>query len=206
MTLAQRINGALRPLPAWPLYLLGTLPVLWLFWAGATGGLGVDPVKAIEHRLGLWGLWWLIATLAVTPLMRFAGIRLLKFRRAMGLMGFYYILTHLLVWLVLDVQILAQIWADILKRPYITIGMAGFLLMLPLALTSNDWALRRMGGAAWRRLHRLTYLAVPLGAVHFVMLVKGWQIEPLVYLAAVAALLALRLRLRRRALSGAKAV
>ncbi|MFV0335988.1 MAG: protein-methionine-sulfoxide reductase heme-binding subunit MsrQ [Tropicimonas sp.] len=196
----------MRRLPAWPLYLLGAVPVFWLFWRGVQGGLGVDPVKAIEHRLGLWGLWWLIASLAITPLMRLTGLRLLKFRRAIGLTGFFYIVAHLLVWLVLDVQILSQIWADILKRPYITVGMAAFGLLIPLALTSNDWSLRRLGPVRWRRLHRLSYLAIPLGAVHFTMLVKGWQIEPLIYLAAIVAILALRLRRRKPARAAGAAV
>ena len=187
------INRFLKWIPSWPLYPLGALPVIWLFWQGVTGGLGVDPVKAIEHRLGLWGLWLLIAGLAIKPLGRFGGLRLIKFRRAIGLLAFFYILTHLLVWLILDVQIPAQIWADILKRPYITIGMAAFLLMLPLALTSNNWSLRKLGPVRWRQLHKLTYIVVPLGAVHFVMVVKGWQLEPVYYLSAILALLALRL-------------
>ncbi len=198
MALVDGINGAVKRLPSWPLYLLGAVPVVWLFWQGLTGGLGVDPTKVIEHKLGLWGLWLLIAGLAITPLQRFAGLRLIKFRRAIGLLAFFYILTHLLVWLVLDVQIPAQIWADILKRPYITIGMAAFLMMLPLAITSNNWSLRKLGPVRWRGLHKLTYLLVPLGAVHFVMVVKGWQMEPLYYLAVVIALLALRLRPSRR--------
>jgi sulfoxide reductase heme-binding subunit YedZ len=198
MSVAQRINAALKPVPAWPLYVLGAVPVVWLFWQGLTGGLGVDPTKAIEHRLGLWGLWLLIAGLAVTPLARFTGIRLIRYRRAIGLLAFFYILIHLLVWLVLDVQIPAQIWADIVKRPYITIGMVGFVLMLPLALTSNNWSLRRLGPLRWRALHRLTYIVVLLGAVHFVMVVKGWQMEPFWYLAVVLALLATRVRLARR--------
>ncbi|SDK71048.1 sulfoxide reductase heme-binding subunit YedZ [Aliiruegeria lutimaris] len=201
----EAMNKALRRVPAWPLYPLGALPVLWLFWQGVQGGLGVDPAKAIEHRLGLWGLWLLIAGLAVTPLGRFAGLRLIKFRRAIGLLAFFYILTHLLVWLVLDVQIPAQIWADIVKRPYITIGMAAFVMMVPLALTSNNWSLRKLGPVRWRRLHRLTYILVPLGAVHFVMVVKGWQMEPFYYLGIVLVLLVLRLvptaiPARRRAL------
>lgn len=206
MGLVAAANGGMRRLPAWPLYLLGAVPVFWLFWRGVQGGLGVDPVKAIEHRLGLWGLWWLIASLAITPLMRLTGLRLLKFRRAIGLLGFFYIVVHLLVWLVLDVQILSQIWADILKRPYITVGMAAFGLLIPLALTSNDWSLRRLGPVRWRRLHRLSYLAIPLGAVHFTMLVKGWQIEPLIYLAAIVAILALRLRRRKPARAAGAAV
>ncbi|MBY6092794.1 protein-methionine-sulfoxide reductase heme-binding subunit MsrQ [Maritimibacter alkaliphilus] len=197
MTLVDRLNRATRRVPAWPLYILGALPPVWLIWAGFTGQLGVDPVKDMEHQMGEWGLWLLIAGLAITPLQRFVGLRLVKYRRAVGLLAFFYILLHLLIWLVLDVQIPSQIVADILKRPYITIGMAAFALLLPLALTSNNWSIRRMG-SGWRRLHKLVYPAVLLGAVHFVLLVKGFQIEPLLYLAAIIALLALRLRRPRR--------
>ena len=197
MTLVDRLNRATRRVPAWPLYILGALPPVWLIWAGFTGQLGVDPVKDMEHQMGEWGLWLLIAGLAITPLQRLVGLRLVKYRRAVGLLAFFYILLHLLIWLVLDVQIPSQIVADILKRPYITIGMAAFALLLPLALTSNNWSIRRMG-SGWRRLHKLVYPAVLLGAVHFVLLVKGFQIEPLLYLAAIIALLALRLRRPRR--------
>ncbi|MCA0921504.1 protein-methionine-sulfoxide reductase heme-binding subunit MsrQ [Pseudooceanicola nanhaiensis] len=197
MALVDRLNRATRRVPAWPLYLLGALPPVWLIWAGFAGQLGVDPVKEMEHQMGEWGLWLLIAGLAITPLQRFVGLRLVKYRRAIGLLAFFYILLHLLIWLVLDVQIPSQIVADILKRPYITIGMAAFVLLLPLALTSNNWSIRRMG-SGWRKLHKLVYPAVLLGAVHFVMLVKGFQIEPLLYLAAIVALLALRLRRPRR--------
>ena len=199
MALADRLNAAARRLPPPALYLAGLIPVVWVFWAGATGRLGVEPIEAIEHRLGLWGLWLLIAGLCVTPLRRFAGVNLLRFRRAIGLLAFFYIFLHLAVWLVLDVQILSEIWADIVKRPYITIGMAGFAAMLPLALTSNNLAVRKLGAAAWQRLHRLTYAVALLGALHFVMLAKGWQLEPILYLLAVLALLGLRAIPRRRA-------
>ena len=196
--LVQSLNGSLRRFPTWPVYVIGALPPLWYLYLGFTGGLGVEPIKELEHRLGLLGLQMLIVTLAVTPLRRFTGISLLKFRRALGLLAFYYITCHLLVWLVLDVQILSEIWADIVKRPYITIGMAGFVLLLPLAVTSNNWSVRRMGAPSWRRLHQLSYLAAILGAVHFVMLVKGWQIEPLLYLGAVIGLLLARIPGARR--------
>jgi len=200
--LAQSINGALRRVPTWPVYLIGALPPFWYLYLGFTGGLGVEPITELEHRLGLLGLQMLIAVLAVTPLRRFTGISLIKFRRALGLLAFYYIACHLLVWLVLDVQILSQIWADILKRPYITIGMAGFVLLLPLAATSNNWSIRRMGPMAWKRLHQLSYLAAILGSVHYVMLVKGWQIEPLLYLGAIIVLLLARLPgVKRRAIA-----
>ena len=193
--LAQTINTRLRPLPDWPLYGLAVLPPAWLLWQGLTGGLGPDPVKAMEHQMGLWGLQVLIASLAVTPVRRFTGVSLLKFRRALGLIGFAYILLHLMVWLALDFQFFwGEIWADIVKRPYITVGMAGFALLIPLAATSWTGAIRRMGGAAWQRLHRLAYPAILLGGVHYLWLVKGWQAEPILYLAGIVGLLLLRLR------------
>ncbi|MFV2053806.1 protein-methionine-sulfoxide reductase heme-binding subunit MsrQ [Aliiroseovarius sp. YM-037] len=191
------LNNSLRRVPAWTLYIVGAIPFVWLVIQLFTGALGVDPVKVMEHRLGELGLQFLVVGLAVTPLRKFTGINIVKFRRPIGVVAFFYILAHLLVWLLLDIQLLwGQIWADILKRPYITIGMAGFLLLLPLALTSNNWSVRKLGPVKWRKLHRLTYLAIPIGAIHFVMVVKGWQVEPFIYLAVVLALLALRIRLR----------
>ncbi|EPX83348.1 protein-methionine-sulfoxide reductase heme-binding subunit MsrQ [Salipiger mucosus] len=195
--LADRINGWLRRLPVWMLYALAPVPAIWLLWLGLTGGLGVEPIEALEHELGELALQLLIAGLCITPLRRFAGVNLLRFRRAVGLIAFLYVVLHLLVWLVLDVQDLGRIWADILKRPYITVGMGAFLLMLPLALTSNNRAVRALG-RRWQRLHRLTYGVVLLAALHFVMARKGFQVEPLLYAGAILALLALRLVPRRR--------
>ncbi len=198
MPLATAINGATRRVPVWAVWLAGLAPVPWLVWQAATGGLGVEPVEALEHRLGELALQILIASLAVTPLRRHLGVNLIRFRRALGLLAFAYVALHLAVWLLLDVQTLSRVWEDIVKRPYITVGMAGFLLLLPLAITSNDWSVRRLGAAGWRRLHRLAYPAAILGAVHYVMLARGVQLEPLLYLAAILGLLALRLRLPRR--------
>ncbi|WP_349376412.1 protein-methionine-sulfoxide reductase heme-binding subunit MsrQ [Pseudophaeobacter sp.] len=186
------INTALRRIPTWVLYLLGSLYPVWLLYLGMTGGLGADPVKALEHELGERALQLLILGLAVTPLRRFVGVNLIRFRRALGLLTFTYVALHLLVWLLLDVQIVSQILADIAKRPYITIGMAGFVLMVPLALTSNDASVKRLG-RKWKRLHLLTYPAAFLGGLHYVMLAKGFQIEPLIYLTVIVVLLALRL-------------
>ncbi|KIC13409.1 protein-methionine-sulfoxide reductase heme-binding subunit MsrQ [Leisingera sp. ANG-Vp] len=186
------VNQLLRRLPVWAVYLIGALPAPWLFYQGLTGGLGVEPIKALEHEYGELALQLLILTLAVSPLRRLLGLNLMKFRRAIGLLCFFYVLCHLLVWLVLDVQIVSQILADIAKRPYITIGMGAFVLMLPLAVTSNNLSVRKLG-RNWPRLHRLTYAAGLLGAVHFVMLAKGFQIEPLIYLGLMLLLLVLRL-------------
>jgi len=191
---APAVNGALRRVPVWAVYLAGTLPLAWIIWLLFSGGLGIDPVKEIEHRLGKIGLQLIVAGLAVTPLRRFAGLNLLRFRRAIGVLAFSYVVLHLAAWLVLDMALLwGQLLGDIVKRPYLTLGMAALLLLVPLAATSNDWALRRLGGARWRRLHRLVYPAAVLGGVHYVWLVKAWPPEPLIYLAAILALLALRL-------------
>ena len=189
------INSVSRRLPPWLLYMIAPLPVAWFLYLGFTGRLGVEPIRALEHKLGELGLQILLLVLAITPLRRYAGLNLLRFRRALGLVAFFYITLHLLVWLVLDVQIPAQIWADIVKRPYITIGMLAFVLMIPLALTSNNLSVRRLG-KRWRKLHWLTYPAVLLWSLHFVLLAKGFQIEPLLYLGATVLLLALRLKKR----------
>lgn len=190
------LNTTLRRLPPWTLYALAPIPVIVLFYLGLTGGLGIDPAKRIEHELGLWSLWLLIAGLAVTPLRRWVGINLLRFRRAIGVITFFYLTAHLLTWLVLDVQF-QNVWADIIKRWYITVGMAAFILMVPLALTSNDLSLRRLGAATWRKLHKLIYPAAMLGAVHFLLLVKGFQWEPILYTAVIVGLLCTRIRADR---------
>jgi len=189
------LNRTLRKLPSWVVYVLGALPPLWFLYLGLTGGLGPEPIRELEHRLGESALQMLIAVLCITPLRNRLGLNLIRFRRAVGLVAFSYVALHLAVWLFLDVGIWSQIWADILKRPYITIGMVAFVLMLPLAITSNNASLRKLGAAAWRKLHRLTYPVVLLGALHFVMVVKGWQVEPFVYLGIVVVLLLLRVKI-----------
>ncbi len=188
----QTLNSILRRIPVWAIYLLGGLPAPWLFYQGLTGGLGVDPIEALEHRYGELALQLLIVVLAISPARRLLGLNLLKFRRALGVLTFAYVSMHLLVWLVLDVQVPSQIWADIVKRPYMTVGMAAFVLMLPLAVTSNNLSVRRLG-ARWRSLQRLVYPAAILGGVHYVMLAKGFQIEPVIYLSLIVGLLVLRL-------------
>jgi sulfoxide reductase heme-binding subunit YedZ len=146
--------------------------------------------------LGQTGLKLLVIGLAITPLRRFAGINLIRFRRAIGVTAFTYIVVHLSVWLVLDLQSFARIWSDILKRPYITIGMVAFTLMIPLAVTSNNLSLRKLG-VLWRRLHKLTYVIVVLGGIHFVMVRKGIQLEPLIYLGVILVLLTMRIKWRK---------
>jgi sulfoxide reductase heme-binding subunit YedZ len=175
-------------------YLAGLIPALWLFYRGATDDLGAEPFRELEHQLGLWALRFLIGALAVTPLRQLTDINLLLYRRPIGLLAFFYACLHLLAYMVLDQGLDWQaIWADIVKRPYITIGMIAFVIMVPLAITSNSALVRRMGAAAWGKLHRAVYLAAVLAALHFIMLVKAWPLEPLVYAGLVVILLGWRL-------------
>jgi len=177
------------------IYIVGMMPAVWTFHLGLTDQLGADPQKTLERTLGLWALRFLIAALAITPLRRFGGPSLIRYRRAIGLLGFSYACLHLTVYLVLDQGLdLAAIWADIVKRPYITVGMLAFTILVPLAVTSNNAMIRRLGSRAWQRLHRLVYVATAAAAIHFVMLVKSWWTpEPAIYAGLVAALLLVRL-------------
>ncbi|WP_417723015.1 protein-methionine-sulfoxide reductase heme-binding subunit MsrQ [Salipiger sp.] len=186
------VNRTARKVPAGALYIMCPIPAAWLLWQGLTGGLGFEPIKALEHQLGEWALQLLIAGLCITPLRRYAGLNLLKFRRAIGLIAFLYVVLHFLVWMVLDVQLPSQIWADIVKRPYITIGMAALVLLIPLAATSNNLSVRRLG-RTWRSLHKATYVVALLAALHYILLAKGFRIEPLVYAGIIGGLLLLRL-------------
>lgn len=190
--LVDRINALARRIPVWSLWLVGLLPVPMLIVMGATGGLGREPIEALEHELGQLALQLVILALCITPLRRFAGVNLLKFRRAIGLLAFTYVTLHLSVWLFLDVRVWTEIWADVLKRPFVTVGVTAFLLMMPLALTSNNASVRRLG-RQWQVLHRSTYAVAILGAIHFVWVRKGFQIEPLIYLGVITALLAVRM-------------
>lgn len=194
----DQINSLARRVPVNAVYLAGILPFLWIVWLAISNGLGPDPVKEIELRLGELGLQLLVAGLLVTPL-RWAGLNLIRFRRAIGLLAFFYVAMHLLTWVVLDMGLRwDQMAADLVKRWYIIIGMLAFAAMLPLAITSNNASIRRLGAATWNRLHRLTYVAALGGAVHYLMLVKAWPIEPLLYLGAITALLLVRLWHNRR--------
>lgn len=190
---AQGINARLRRIPAWPIYVLGPIPGLITFWLAVTNQLGPDPLPVLEHELGERGLQFIILTLLITPIRRLTGVSLLKFRRAIGVISFVYIVAHMLTWLILDRQLVwAEVWADIVKRPYILIGTIGLLAMIPLAATSNNLSVRRLGAKLWNRIHRLVYLVAVAGVLHYLLLVKGWPPEPFVYALIVAVLLLAR--------------
>lgn len=197
--IAATLNSASRSWPTWPLYILLTIPGVWLFLSELTNP-GPDPIQALEWGLGENALKLLILSLLISPLRDTTGVNLIRYRRAIGLMAFFYVLAHLVVYLVLD----NQFWWDALvkdltKRPYIIVGVAAFIILLPLALTSNTASIRRWGPVVWRRVHYGAYAAVILGALHFLLLKKTWQTEPMIYTAIAVALVAWRIpRLIRR--------
>lgn len=191
-------NDSLRRLPVWAIWMGGLVPLALLLGDIATGGLGIDPVRDIEHRLGRTALYFLVASLAVTPLLRLTGLSLMRFRRALGLLCFAYAVLHVLAWLSMDMGFLwAQMGKDIIKRPYLLFGMLALLLLLPLAVTSNNLSIRRLGALAWRRLHRLVYVAAPLVTLHWMWALKTFPVTPLSWLAVILVLLGVRLALPR---------
>lgn len=189
----RQINDTLRLIPVWGVWLLGTLPFALLVFDTLTGGLGIDPVADIEHRLGQTALYFLVGGLAVTPLLRTTGITLMKYRRALGVICFAYVVLHILTWIVMDMGFLwAQMGRDIIKRPYLIFGMLASVLLLALAVTSNNLSIRKMGGQSWRKLHKAVYVAAFLAGLHWLWTVKVNELTPLFWMAVIVTLLALR--------------
>lgn len=196
---ARRYRFVHKPL----LFVACSVPLLWMV-AGALGvagqSLGPDPVKELLHAAGKTALNLLLITLAVTPVRELTGwTQLLRLRRMLGLFAFLYAALHVLVYAALELGFdLRELGADIARRPYITVGFAALVLLVPLAATSTDRMMRRLG-RRWQRLHRLVYLVAILAVVHFWWQVKRDVREPLLYAVALAALLGYRaLRARRR--------
>lgn len=188
--IAPRISGVARRIPTWPLYLFGVFMAGVAIWDGLRA---IDPVEQLSHDFGTLSLRFLLASLCITPLLRFARVNVVKFRKPLGLIAFGFLTIHFLVWIFLDLGLRWNlIGAEIVKRPYLSVGFAAFVLLVPVAATSWQGAIRRMGAQAWGRLHRLVYPAVVLGAVHYVMQEKVWTTESLIYLAVALGLVALR--------------
>lgn len=178
----------------WAVALACLAPLVWLVWRGYQGDLGANPIEKVIRNLGVWGLRLLIVGLTITPLARLLRRpRLIRVRRPIGLIAFGYIVLHLSTYIGVDQYFdWAAIWKDILKRPFITIGMAAFLLLIPMAATSFNAAIRWLGAQRWRGLHRLIYLIVPMGVVHYYLLVKADHRPPLIYGGIVLLLLGWR--------------
>ncbi|GAA4497184.1 protein-methionine-sulfoxide reductase heme-binding subunit MsrQ [Gluconacetobacter tumulicola] len=174
------------------LYGIGLVPAVVSFVLGATNRLGADPVNTFERTLGLWALRFLILSLCITPLRDLAGVNLLRYRRAVGLLAFWYALFHLSAYVALDQGFdLHTLLADVTTRPFIILGMVAFTILSALAATSNGWAIRRLG-RRWKVLHRWVYAAAICAAIHFILSFKVIRVETLLYGLIVAALLAFR--------------
>ena len=190
----EGLADRLRRLPIWSVWLLGSIPLALLVWDVLVGAVGVDPVRDIEHRLGRTTLYLVLVTLCVNPLLRLGRINLIRLRRPLGLLAFSYGVLHVLAWAVLDMGLLWQQAArDILKRPYLTFGMAGFVILAILAVTSSDSMIRRLGPKPWKAVHRLVYAAVLLGILHWLWAYKLWPPKGLAVGAGAVLLLGLRL-------------
>lgn len=188
-----KLSPRAREASIWALYVVGLIPGLWGFYQGATGQIPGDPVRIFEHMLGLWALRFLCLGLAVTPLRDLAGVNLIAYRRALGLLAFYYVLAHFAVYLTLDRGLMfSTIITDIVKRPYITLGMAGLVMLIPLALTSNRWSIRRLG-SRWNRLHKLVYPILIVAVLHYALSLKVVTAEPAFYIGVSVLLLGYRL-------------
>jgi len=190
LTKEQRIRWIAKPL----VFTLCLAPLMWLGWQAFAGGLGANPIEAVNRFLGDWALRFLLISLAVTPLKAVLGLPvLIRFRRMLGLYAFFYVFLHLSSYIGLD-QFFAwgEIWADIVKRNFITVGMIAFALLVPLACTSTKGMIKRLGASRWKKLHMLVYPAAILAVFHFLMMVKADIREPLIYAAVLAVLLGYR--------------
>ena len=187
----QKIRWLIKP----ALFVISLVPLAVLIQKGLNNDLGANPVETINRFTGDWVLRFLLITLAVTPLRRLFGwSALLRYRRMLGLFAFFYVCLHFLSYAWLDQYFaIADIVKDVAKRPYITVGFACFLMLIPLAATSTNAMIRRLGARRWQRLHRLVYLIGVGGIVHFLWLVKSDLRETLIYGAILAILLGFRL-------------
>jgi methionine sulfoxide reductase heme-binding subunit len=175
-------------------FLAALVPLALLVWRGFHGGLGANPIEFITHSTGDWTLIFLLVTLAITPLRKITHLYwLIRFRRMFGLFAFFYGTLHLMTYVWLDKFFdLHEMLHDILKRKFITAGMTAFALMIPLAVTSTRWAIRKLG-KRWQVLHRLIYFSAAAGVIHYIWLVKADLKKPLEYAAVLGALLLYRL-------------
>jgi methionine sulfoxide reductase heme-binding subunit len=176
-------------------FLLCLLPLATLGWQALHGELTANPIEFITHATGDWTLRFLVITLCVTPFRKILHLpELIRFRRMLGLFAFFYACLHFTTYIWLDKFFdLSEMWKDIAKRKYITVGFTAFLLLIPLAVTSTAGWIRRLGGKRWQMLHRLIYFSAALGVIHYYWQVKSAVIRPLTYGAIVAVLLLWRL-------------
>jgi sulfoxide reductase heme-binding subunit YedZ len=191
MTQTRLVEWVLKP----SVFLIALIPLALLVWGAFNNDLGANPINEIIRDTGRWGLRFLLITLCVTPLRRLTGWNpIMKFRRMLGLYAFFYSALHLIAYIIFEAELgIVYVFVDAIQRMYITVGWIGLLPLIPLAITSTDRMVRRLGGRRWQLLHRMVYVAALASVGHFVLLVKADLLLPLTYLAILLLLLLLRL-------------
>lgn len=196
MTKDQRLKWLIKP----GLFIACLLPLAWMIWLAINHQLGSNPIEALSRRTGDWTLRFLLITLAVTPLRHLTGWNtLVRLRRMLGLYAFFYATLHFINYIGLDQGFdINEIVKDVIKHKYVTVGFAAFVLLIPLAITSTNAMMRRLGGRRWQRLHKMVYVIGVLGVLHYLWLVKADLSEPLLYGAILAVLLGYRVWYHRQ--------
>ena len=181
-------------------FIVCLVPLAMLVWDGFHDALGANPIEKITHRTGDWSLRFLLITLSVTPLRKIFGWKqLIRLRRMFGLFAFFYVCVHFSVWIVFDHFFdLDEISKDIVKRPYVTVGFTAFILLIPLAITSTNKMMKRLG-ARWKQLHQLVYVIAVLGILHYLWLVKADVLQPVIHAIILLTLLSVRVWYQRMA-------
>lgn len=182
------------------LFILSLGPFVWLAVAAFTDNLGANPVEYLTRATGTWTLVFLCITIGITPVRKVSGWNWLTlYRRMFGLYAFFYVCLHFTTYIWFDQDFDVQsIIKDVIKRPFITVGFAAFLLLIPLAITSSNWMVKKMGAKRWQALHRAVYLICVLGVVHYWWLVKRDLTQPIIYGSVVALFLVARLVMRNK--------
>ena len=184
-----------RHLPVSLLYFILLTPIPLYFYWGVVNQLGPDPLRFLEHKYGELGLVFLLITLSISPLLRYAKINLMKFRRCFGLVAFYYIVSHILVYFFLDIGLsMDLLLSDLQKRYYIIAGFFAFITLIPMALTSNNFAVRKLNIRTWNKIHSFVYIAIMLSIFHFILMSKTWTGELYFYTIVTVIILALKLK------------
>ena len=191
----MKFRAIFKHLPVSLLYLILLIPIPLYFYWGIVNQLGPDPLRFLEHKYGELGLVFLLITLSISPLLRFAKFNLMKFRRCVGLVAFYYVISHICVYFFLDIGLsMDLLLSDLQKRYYIIAGFLAFITLIPLALTSNNFSLRKLNIRTWNKIHSFVYVAIILSIFHFILMSKTWTGELYFYTLVTVIILVLKLK------------
>ena len=188
-------SSLFRSLPISLLYCILLIPIPLYFYWGTVNQLGPDPLRFLEHKYGELGLIFLLVSLSISPVFKYANINLVRYRRCIGLVAFYYIVSHICVYFFLDIGLSIDILlSDLQKRYYIIAGFFAFITLIPLALTSNNFALRKLNIKTWNRIHSFIYIAIVLSIFHFILMSKTWTGELYFYTGITILILILKIK------------